>query len=95
MRPAAPACLHRQVLARAVLTAPGAPGLTYHAAGRPAGPAISLAALITGTARTRGTSTVTVTGAPAPGASVATTSVWTISPPRVPRPDPRSRKGQP
>ena len=54
------------------------------------------AGLIRGTARRRDISTVTVTGAPAPEASVATTSAWTISPLPGSWPgSPLPRKGQP
>jgi beta-glucosidase len=59
----------------------GPAGLTYRAAGLPAGLAISPAGLITGAGRALGTSTVTVTGTSASGASASTTFVWTISPP--------------
>jgi Putative Ig domain len=59
----------------------GPAGLTYRAAGRPPGLAISPAGLITGTGRTPGTRTVTVSGMSAPGATAATTFTWTISPP--------------
>ena len=59
----------------------GSAGLTYRAAGLPPGLAISPAGLITGTGRTPGTRTVTVTATSASGATAATTFVWTISPP--------------
>ncbi len=59
----------------------GPAGLTYRAAGLPPGVAISPAGLITGTGRTPGTRTVTVTATSASGATAATTFVWTISPP--------------
>jgi beta-glucosidase len=58
----------------------GSAGLTYRATGLPPGLAISPAGLITGTGRTPGTRTVTVTGTSASGATAATTFVWTISP---------------
>ena len=48
----------------------GSAGLTYRATG-----------LITGTGRTPGTRTVTVTATSASGATAVTTFVWTISPP--------------
>ena len=57
----------------------GSAGLTYRATGLPPGLAISPAGLITGTGRTPGTRTVTVTGTSASGATAATTFVWTIS----------------
>ena len=57
-RPAGvPACLHIK----------GSAGLTYRAAGRLPGLVISPAGLITGTGRTPGSRTVTVTATPAPG----------------------------
>ncbi|HEY8042677.1 MAG TPA: hypothetical protein VIF35_00300 [Streptosporangiaceae bacterium] len=62
----------------------GPAGLIYRAAGltyRAAGLAISPAGLITGAGRAVGTSTVTVTGMPASGASAAITFACTISPP--------------
>ena len=81
MRPAAPACLHSQVLRRAARTALGPAGLTCHAArgaGR-AGP---------GPRRTdhgdgapTGHQQVTVTGTAASGASMTTTFAWTTPPP--------------
>ena len=51
------------------------------AAGLPPGLVISPAGLITGTGRTPGTRTVTVTATSASGATAVTTFVWTISPP--------------
>ena len=71
----------------------GPAGLTYRAAGLPPGLAISPAGLITGTGRTPGTRTVTVTGTPAPGATAATTFVWTISPASSQPRDSRSPEG--
>ena len=59
----------------------GSAGLTYRATGLPPGLVISPAGLITGTGRTPGTRTVTVTATSASGATAVTTFVWTISPP--------------
>jgi beta-glucosidase len=59
----------------------GAAGLTYRATGLPPGLVIPPAGLITGTGRTPGTRTVTVTATSASGATAVTTFVWTISPP--------------
>jgi len=59
----------------------GSSGLTYRATGLPPGLVISPAGLITGTGRTPGTRTVTVTATSASGATAVTTFVWTISPP--------------
>jgi beta-glucosidase len=59
----------------------GPAGLTYRATGLPPGLVISPAGLITGTGRTPGTRTVTVTATSASGATAVTTFVWTISPP--------------
>ena len=59
----------------------GSAGLTYRATGLPPGLVISPAGLITGTGRTPGTRTVTVTARSASGATAVTTFVWTISPP--------------
>ena len=81
MRSAAPACLPVRLLQRAaVLAAAGPPGSPTGQPGAPAGQAISPAGLITGAGRTLGTSTVTVTGTPASGASACTSFAWTISP---------------
>ena len=80
MRSAAPACLPVRLLHRAaVLAAAGPPGSPTGQPGVP-GQAISPAGLITGAGRTLGTSTVTVTGTPASGASACTSFAWTISP---------------
>jgi len=81
MRSASPALRPRQVLRRATVPAVSA-GLTYPAAERPADLTIP-ASRSAGTARTRGTSTVTVTGTPASGAA-ATGFVWAVSPPPGP-----------
>ena len=57
------------------------PGLVISPAGLPPGLVIFPAGLITGTGRTPGTRTVTVTATSASGATAVTTFVWTISPP--------------
>ena len=57
----------------------GSAGLRYSAAGLPPGLAISPSGLISGTGAKPGTSTVTVTGKSATGASTTTTFIWTVS----------------
>jgi Putative Ig domain len=59
----------------------GSAGPAYRATSVPPGLVISPAGLITGTARTPGPRTVTVTATPASGGTAVTTFVWTISPP--------------
>ena len=71
----------------------GSAGLAYRATGLPRGLAISPAGLITGTGRTPGTRTVTVTGTSASGATAAITFVWTISPPGSQPGNPAPPKG--
>ncbi|MDX6389252.1 MAG: beta-glucosidase [Streptosporangiaceae bacterium] len=56
----------------------GRAGLTYSATGLPAGLAISGSGLISGTGRSAGTRTVTVTGKSATGASTTITFIWTV-----------------
>lgn len=57
----------------------GATPHTYSATGLPAGPTISTSGLISGTARSPGTKTVTVTGESAAGAFTTITFIWTVS----------------
>jgi Fibronectin type III-like domain len=55
------------------------PVIARDLAGLPTGLTISPAGLITGTGRRPGTSTVTLTGKPAAGASTTITFIWTVS----------------
>ena len=57
----------------------GRAGLSYTATGLPAGLAISRSGLISGTGRSAGTWTVTVTGKSAAGAFTTITFIWTVS----------------
>jgi beta-glucosidase len=63
----------------ASLTLQGTAGLSYSATGLPAGLSISSAGVISGTGTAHGTSTVTVTGRSASGATASVTLVWTVS----------------
>jgi beta-glucosidase len=56
----------------------GVPGRTWSAAGLPAGLAISPAGVVTGTATTRGTTTVQITAKAPDGTSDSMTFVWTV-----------------
>jgi beta-glucosidase len=57
----------------------GSAGLTYSATGLPAGLAISGSGLISGTGRSAGTRTVTVTGKSAAGVFTTITFIWTVA----------------
>jgi beta-glucosidase len=63
----------------ASLTISGTPGLSYSATGLPDGLTMSPSGVISGTGRTHGTSTVSVTGHTAAGASTTIAFVWTVS----------------
>ena len=63
----------------AALALSGTAGLTYTATGLPAGLAISPSGVISGTGTAHGTSTITVTGTAASGASTSIAFVWTVS----------------
>jgi hypothetical protein len=57
----------------------GSAGLAYSATGLPAGLAISGSGLISGTGRSAGTRTVTVTGKSAAGSFTTITFIWTVA----------------
>ena len=57
----------------------GSAGLAYSATGLPAGLAISGSGLISGTGRSAGTRTVTVTGKSAAGVFTTITFIWTVA----------------
>jgi beta-glucosidase len=63
----------------ASLALDGTAGLTYTATGLPTGFSITPSGVITGTGTTHATSTITVTGRAASGATDSITFVWTVS----------------
>jgi len=74
-----PGGMESRYAAATTLQIKGDPGLSYSATGLPAGFTISRSGLISGTERSAGTRTVTVTGISAAGAFSTITFIWTVA----------------